>query len=297
GRVIYAVPGVPWEMKEMVLEGVLPDLRERAGITAVIRSRILRTWGQSESGLAEQLDEEIRRLDETGAATIAFLASGLEGLKVRITAKAHSEAEALAILDDEEARVRRLIGDIVFGTDDDTIESVVLDLLRARGMTLALAESFTGGLISNRIVGNPGCSDVFRGGVIPYHRDLKQSLLGAGETGGMSVVSEQMVVEMAEGACRVLDADVGLALSGVAGPGPHEGVDAGVVCIGVHIRGRTGDDTREGSTANDFSEATTINLPFDRERIRQFSCIMALNMLRTRLLDLDQLTRTQSDAC
>ncbi len=301
GKVIYAVPGVPWEMKQMVLEGVLPDLRERAGITAVIRSRILRTWGQSESGLAEQLDEEIRRLDQTGAATIAFLASGLEGLKVRITAKAHSETEALAILDDEETRVRALIGDIVFGTDDDTMESVVLDLLRTRRMTLALAESFTGGLISNRIVGNPGCSDVFRGGVIPYHRDLKRSLLG---TADVAAVSEQMVVEMAEGACRVLDADVGLALSGVAGPEPHEGVDAGVVCIGIFVRGNTSGST-SGSTSGNagggaagrgFSEATTINLPFDRERIRQFSCIMALNMLRTRLLDLDQLTRTQTDA-
>ena len=119
GKVIYAVPGVPWEMQQMVLDGVLPDLRERAGITAVIRSRMLRTWGQSESGLAEQLDEEIRRLDETGTATIAFLASGLEGLKVRITAKAPSETEAFTILDDEETRVRDAIGDIVFGTDDD----------------------------------------------------------------------------------------------------------------------------------------------------------------------------------
>ena len=276
GKVLYAVPGVPWEMQQMVLDGVLPDLSERAGITAVIRSRTLRTWGQSESGLAEQLDEEIRRLDETGTATIAFLASGLEGLKVRITAKAHSEAEALAVLDDEETRVRDAIGDIVFGTDDDTMESVVLDLLRDCGMTLALAESFTGGLISSRIVAHPGCSDVFRGGVIPYHRDLKQSLLGAAD---IAAVSEQMVIEMAQGVCRSLNADVGLALSGVAGPQPHEGVEAGVVCIGLHIAGDGSDKPK------DFSEAITIKLPFDRERIRQFSCIMALNMLRTRLMD------------
>ena len=87
-----------------------------------------------------------------------------------------------------------------------------------------------------------------------------------------------MVIEMAEGACRVLDADVGLALSGVAGPQPHEGVEAGVVCIGIHITG-------DGPAEKNISEATTIKLPFDRERIRQFSCIMALNMLRTRLLD------------
>ena len=157
-----------------------------------------------------------------------------------------------------------------------TMESVVLDLLRDRGLTLALAESFTGGLISSRIVAHPGCSEVFRGGVIPYHRDLKQSLLGAAD---IAAVSEQMVIELAEGVCRALNADVGLALSGVAGPQPHEGVEPGVVCIGLHIAG-------DGSEATkDFSEATTIKLPFDRERIRQFSCIMALNMLRTRLMD------------
>ena len=274
GKVIYAVPGVPWEMKQMVLEGVLPDLAERAGISAVIRSRTLRTWGQSESGLAEQLDDEIRRLDEAGTATIAFLASGLEGLKVRITAKAASEAEAVSILDDEESRLRDLIGDIVFGTDDDTMESVVLDLLRDRGLTLALAESLTGGLISARLVNHPGCSEVFRGGIVPYHRDLKQSLLSAGD---VRSVSEEMVTEMARGACRVFDADVGLAVSGVAGPEPHEGVEPGVVCIGMHFAASGGD-------VSDQTEATTIKLPFDRERIRQFTCIMALNMLRTRLI-------------
>ncbi len=294
GKVIYAVPGVPWEMKQMVLEGVLPDLAERAGISSVIRSRTLRTWGQSESGLAEQLDEEIRRLDETGTATIAFLASGLEGLKVRITAKARSEAEAVSILDVQESRLRDLIGDIVFGTDDDTMESVVLDLLRERGLTLALAESLTGGLISSRLVNHRGCSEVFRGGIVPYHRDLKRSLLRAGDVGS---VSEEMVIEMARGACRVLDADVGLAVSGVAGPEPHEGVEPGVVCIGTHIA-QVGDDhdtnrTNKSAETNGISEAATIKLPFDRERIRQFTCITALDMLRTRLLNQPERTRPE----
>ena len=88
GQVIYAVPGVPYEMKEMVEGTVLPDLQRRAGVQAVIRSRTLRTWGQSESGLAELLAGRIDELDASGRATIAFLASGMEGLKVRITAKA-----------------------------------------------------------------------------------------------------------------------------------------------------------------------------------------------------------------
>ncbi|MDW3219106.1 MAG: competence/damage-inducible protein A [Acidimicrobiales bacterium] len=267
GKVIYAVPGVPWEMQQMVTAGILPDLQVRAGITSVLRSRTLRTWGQSESGLAEQLDEEIRRLDDAGTATIAFLASGWEGLKVRITAKAATEAEVIDILDEEEARVREIIGDVVFGMDDDTMESVVLQLLRDRGLTLGLAESLTGGLIASRLTNIPGCSDVFRGAVVPYHRDLKQSVLGAPD---VPAVSEEMVLAMAEGVCEILGSDVGIAVSGVAGPDPHEGLDPGALWIGLHRPGH--------------SEAITLTLPFDRERIRQFTCIMALDLLRTRIL-------------
>jgi nicotinamide-nucleotide amidase len=267
GKIIYAVPGVPWEMQQMLTAGILPDLQSRAGITSVIRSRTLRTWGQSESGLAEQLDDEIQRLDETGTATIAFLASGWEGLKVRITAKAPTEDDVVAILDEEEQRVREIIGDIVFGLDDDTMESVVLQLLRDRGLTLGLAESLTGGLIASRLTAHAGCSDVFRGCVVPYHRDLKQSMLG---TPDVPAVSEEMVKAMAEGVCATLGTDVGIAVSGVAGPDKHEGVDPGVLWIGLHLDGK--------------SEAVTLTLPFDRERIRQFTCIMALNLLRTRVL-------------
>ena len=171
------------------------------------------------------------------------------------------------MLDDEEARVRAIIGDIVFGLDDDTMESVVLTLLRERGLTLGLAESLTGGLIASRLTAHAGFSDVFRGAVVPYHRDLKQSLLGAPD---VPAVSEEMVLAMAEGVCTTLGADVGLAVSGVAGPEPHEGIDPGVLWIGLHHPGG--------------SEAMTLTMPFDRERIRQFTCIMALNLVRTRLL-------------
>jgi competence/damage-inducible protein CinA-like protein len=268
GKIIYAVPGVPWEMEQMVTVGVLPDLQARAGIIAVIHSRTLRTWGKSESGIAEELDDEIRRLDEAGTATIAFLASGWEGLKVRITAKAASENEVATILDEEEQRVREIIGDVVFGLDDDTMESVVLQLLRERGLTLGLAESLTGGLIASRLTAHAGCSDVFRGAVVPYHRDLKRSMLGAPD---VNAVSEEMVKAMARGVCETLGSDVGIAVSGVAGPEPHEGIDPGMLWIGIHLNGKT--------------EAVNLTLPFDRERIRQFSCIMSLNLLRTRILE------------
>ncbi|MDG1988493.1 MAG: CinA family nicotinamide mononucleotide deamidase-related protein, partial [Acidimicrobiales bacterium] len=157
-KVMYAVPGVPWEMHQMVEGTILPDLKRRAGISSVIRSRTLRTWGRSESGLAEDLADEIDRIDRDGGATIAFLASGMEGLKVRLTAKAATDAEVDALLADGEARVRAIAGPIVFGVDDQTMESVVLDLLVAQGLRLATAESLTGGMIGTRLTEVPGSS-------------------------------------------------------------------------------------------------------------------------------------------
>ena len=269
-KVIYAVPGVPWEMQTMVSECVLPDLQTRAGRRQVILSRTLRTWGHSESGLAELLDDEMRRLDETGEATIAFLASGMEGLKVRITAKAADDETAQAVLSRVESRARSVIADAVFGVDDDTMESVVLSLMRSRGLTLGLAESVTGGLISARLTDVPAASQVLRGAVVPYDRALKASVLG---TPDVAAVSEEMVLAMAAGACRVLGADVGLATSGAAGPEPHEGAEPGTVWIGLHLHG-TG-------------EAVQVRFNLARAMVRQLTTITALNFLRTRLLALD----------
>lgn len=267
GKVVYAVPGVPWEMQQMVGECVLPDLKQRAGITAVIKSRTLRTWGDSESGLAEKLHGEIERLDKTGGCTIAFLASGMEGLKVRLTAKASSEAAVDEMLAAEEEIVRGLIGDIVFGVDDETMESAVLDALRDRGWTLALAESLTGGLIGARMTAVPGASDVFRGGLVSYASDVKFDLLDVPRG---PVVSEEAVVAMARGAARLLGADCAIAVTGVAGPDPLDGEDPGTVWMATLVAGEV--------------EATRVKFPFDRERTRQFTTVSILNNLRVRVL-------------
>ena len=267
GKAVYAVPGVPWEMQQMVGECVLPDLKARAGITAVIKSRTLRTWGDSESGLAEKLHDEIERLDEVGGCTIAFLASGMEGLKVRLTAKAASEAAVDEMLAAEEEIVRGIVGDIVFGVDDETMESAVLDALRSRGWTLALAESLTGGLIGSRLTAVPGSSDVFRGGLVSYASDVKFDLLGVPEG---PVVSEEAVTAMARGAAKLLDADCAIAVTGVAGPDPLEGQDPGTVWMATLVNGEV--------------QATHVKFPFDRERTRQFTTVSILNNLRTRVL-------------
>ncbi len=123
-KVVYAVPGVPHEMKDMLERVVLGDLRARSGQTAVIVSRTLRTWDESESGLNERLDPVIDRLEASGVATLAFLASGWEGIKVRLTAKAATADAAAALLAPVEQEVRDIVGQQVFGTDDDTMESV-----------------------------------------------------------------------------------------------------------------------------------------------------------------------------
>ena len=266
-KAVYAVPGVPWEMQQMVGECVLPDLKARAGITAVIKSLTLRTWGDSESGLAEKLHEEIERLDGTGECTIAFLASGMEGLKVRLTAKAPSDEAVDAILANEEQIVRGIIGDIVFGVDDETMESAVLDALRSRGWTLALAESLTGGLIGSRLTAVPGASEVFRGGLVSYASDVKFDLLDVPEG---PVVSEEAVTAMAHGAAKLLGADCAIAVTGVAGPEPLDGEDPGTVWMATLVNGEV--------------EATRVKSPFARERTRQFTTVSVLNNLRMRVL-------------
>ncbi len=265
-KVVYAVPGVPHEMYDMVHRAILPDLRHRSGDDSVIASRVLRTWGESESGLNERLDDVIEQLEGPDTPTLAFLASGWEGLKVRLTHKARTEAECTAQLDHWEQVVRAELGDLVFGTDDDTMESVVLELCRRRGLTLATAESVTGGLVGARLTAIPGASDVFRGAIVSYATEVKQTLLGVGEG---PVVSEDAARRMAHGVRERLGADIGLALTGVAGPDEQDGQPVGTLYVGLVGPG--------------FDEVRQTRLPGQREQMRQFSVITALGLLRTEL--------------
>jgi nicotinamide-nucleotide amidase len=266
-KVVYAVPGVPHEMQEMLERAVLPDLRRRSGDTSVIASRVLRTWGESESGLDERLRDVITRLDDLGNPTLAFLASGWEGIKVRLTAKAATRADADALLAGWEAEIAALLGPLVFGFDDDTMESVVLDLLRQRGLSLGLAESVTGGLVAARLTSVAGASDVFRGSIVSYASEVKFDVLGVPEG---PVVTPEAAAAMALGAQRVLGTDVGLALSGVAGPTEQDGQPVGT----LHVALATADGV----------ETASLRLPGTRDQMRQFSVISSLDLLRKRLL-------------
>ncbi len=274
-RVIYAVPGVPWEMKEMMTGTILADLQQRSGSSAVIASRTLRTWGESESALAEILHDRIIELDSAGNPTLAFLASGMEGLKVRITAKGKTRAEVDTALQEEETVIRHLLGRLVFGVDDDTMESVVLKMLEDRSMTLGVAESLTGGMIGSRISAISGASKVFRGSMVSYASDVKFDLL---DVPVGPVVSESTALAMAVGAQRVLGSDVAISATGVAGPNSAEGHKPGTVFVAVVI----GDPNTSGSA---FTQQ--LHLPGGRTQVREFTVITLLALLRHELIRLE----------
>ena len=266
-KVMYAVPGVPFELYEMFERAILPDLLARSGEASVIKSRVLRTWGDSESGLNERLVGVINELEKVGNPTLAFLASGWEGIKVRLTAKANTEGQAIELLDTWDAKVREQVKDLVFGVDEQNMETVVLQNLRDKKLTLGVAESVTGGLVSGRLTAIAGASDVFRGAIVSYDSEVKFDLLNV--TRG-PVVSESAAKEMAIGIRKTLGSDIGLALTGVAGPSEQDGVKVGTLCVGLAM---PDGDVR----------STTFNLPYGREQMRQFSVISALNFLRQSL--------------
>jgi nicotinamide-nucleotide amidase len=278
-RSVYAVPGVPHEMREMVMRAVIPDLVAQSGEVATILSRTLRTWGLAESTLAELLGDRMASLDKLGAdgrpaPTIAFLASGIEGIKVRITAKAASAAEASGLVTAEEAAIRQLLGPAVFGADDQNMEAAVGSILRDRGLTVGVAESLTGGLLGSRLTAVPGASEWFRGSLVVYASEAKRKLLGVGDG---PVVSEAAAIQMATGVASTLGADIGMALTGVAGPTEQDGQPVGVVWIA--ISGAMGE-----AGAPDVM-TRKLQLGGDRDQIRQISTISALDLLRRRLLD------------
>lgn len=266
GKVIYLVPGVPHEMIEMMERVVLADLVERSGQTAVIASRVLRTWGESESALADLLGPHIATLDDAGAeCTLAFLASGIEGIKVRVTAKGPDRAALDETLDAEEAVLRSLLGSLVFGVDDQTMEHAVGALLVERGWTLGLAESMTGGLVATRMTAVPEASTWFRGGVVSYASEVKFNLL---EVPQGPVVSEASAAAMASGVRKLLGADVGLSVTGVAGPTEQEDQPVGTVWLGCDLAGEVHTHLLQASNLG------------GREQIRQIAAISLSDFLR-----------------
>lgn len=272
GLVVYAMPGPPHELRAMFAEQVRPDLLRRTGQANVIKHRLLRTAGMWESAVAEALAPEVSRVAVAGNPVVAFLASQGQ-TRVKITARGASEAEAEQLIFPVEAFARAALGSALYGTDEDTLEGVVISALAGQRQTLACAESLTGGLLTSCIVGVPGASQVLRGGVVSYATEVKQQLLEipAAVLSRDGVVSAATAEAMAEGARRLLGADWGLALTGVAGPDPQEGHPPGTVFVGLAGPSRL--------------LSRRLTLPGDRRRVRSYAVMAALDLLRLALLD------------
>jgi nicotinamide-nucleotide amidase len=273
GGVVYALPGVPHEMRAMLEESVLPDLLARADAPAAIVSRTLHTAGMWESAVAEALSDLHDRLAVSpGAPTLAWLA-GKGQTRVRVTARASSREAASALIEPVEAEIRERLGIAVWGVDDETLPGVVHRMLLDRGWTVAVGESLTGGLLGAALSDTPGASLTFRGGITAYATECKETVLGVpvavlASQGAVSVESAEW---MARGARVRMGADVGLALTGVAGPDEQEGKPAGTVCIGV--------------SSSQGESSVQLRLPGDRDRVRLLAVTSALDLLRRRLVE------------
>jgi nicotinamide-nucleotide amidase len=260
---VYAVPGVPAEMMEMMQSRILPELIERSGHAALV-SKTLRCTGIGESRVAEILAD---LFEASTNPSLAYLASSGE-VKVRITAKAASAQEAGASIEPLAKEVQRRLGDVVFTTDDESLEEAVGRLLVAGGKTLTCAESLTGGGVAARITSVPGASSYFPGSVVAYGAQSKRDLLGVAEETleRDGVVSEACAREMAAGVRRLFGADVGLALTGAAGPEPHGGARPGTVCLAI--------DSADVSHSRAYVSAG------GRERVRRWAEQAGLDLVR-----------------
>ena len=267
GATVYAMPGVPAEMVEMMDSTILPELAQRVG-TAVVRSHTLRCSGIGESRVAEILHD---LFEASANPSLAYLASA-GAVKVRLTAKAASEEVADALIAPVAEQVRARLGDVVFTELDEGLEQTVMRLLRGSGRTIACAESLTGGSVAARLTHDAGASASFVGSAVVYTAEAKYRVLGVAretlETAG--VVSEACAREMAAGARSLFGSDLAISLTGAAGPEPHGGAAPGTVWIALD--------------AADVQHARGYHSTADRERVRRWAEQAVLDLAR-RYLD------------
>jgi len=270
GCTLFLFPGVPVELEGMTVDALEPWLAERSGGVAR-ETAVLKIAGLPESVVEERIAPAY---EQFGREAITILANAGE-IRLQATA-AGPEPERRARLAAMVARLAELAGDAVFTTrEEDTLESVVGDLLRAAGATLTTAESCTGGLLAQRITSVPGSSDYFLGAAVTYSDELKVRMVEVPPAvlAEHGAVSEPVARAMAEGVRRALGSDYGVGITGVAGPGGgSEEKPVGTVHLAVAGPG-------DGEV-----EHRKLRLPGDRDRVRRFSAQLALEVLRRRLL-------------
>jgi nicotinamide-nucleotide amidase len=246
-------------MEHLLMSDVLPRIAKRSVEPSAVVSRMLRTWGQSESMIGELLDDLYQGSTNP---SVAFLASGGE-IKIRITAKAETRAAAIALIDPLATEIENRLTPWYFAADDDTVLRVIMRLLREKQWTIGTAESMTGGLVAAALTSEPGSSESVRGGLVAYDAQLKGQLLGVSDIS--EVVNIETAIEMANGGRKLLEADVVVAVTGSAGPEPME-KPPGTVFIAV----ATPEDVR----------ARELRMPGDRERVLAYGTTSALHLTR-----------------
>jgi nicotinamide-nucleotide amidase len=265
GRWVAMLPGVPREMRGMTEDTILPLLRERVGEGCeTVLSCTLRTTGIGESALAERLGELARDVD---GLSVAYL-PGWEGADLRLTLRA-VRAEGERIIGAAAQRLRERAEPYVYGADGTDLAAIVLEMCRMKGLTIATAESCTGGMLGGRITAVPGSSDVFLGGIVAYDNAVKTRLLGveSGLIEAHGAVSEEVATAMAAGARERLGAGIGIGITGIAGPdGGTPEKPVGTVWIAVHFPWG--------------ARALGRRYVGDREEIRMRACQAALDVVR-----------------
>jgi nicotinamide-nucleotide amidase len=268
-RWVAMLPGVPREMRGMTHDVLIPHLRERAGaVRDVVQSRTLRCIGISESHLADLLGDRARAVCGLPLAYIPSVA----GIDIRLTTRGVASGNARAVLEAAVEELKPIIGEYMYGEDESDLADVVLQRTRARGYRLAVAESCTGGMLGARLTAIPGASDVFVGGIVAYDDVVKVSALGVDPATlrAHGAVSEATAREMASGIRRVMQTQVGIAITGIAGPsGGTAEKPVGLVWTVADVEGRV--------------SATHRVFPGNREEIRQRAAQAALDLIRRML--------------
>lgn len=266
GKIAIILPGPPHELEAMYAESVEPFLKSRSEYIFV--SKVLQIFGTGESAVAQKLDNILKNCENPTVAPYAKLS----GVRLRITAKCTDEKEGYALIAPVEEKIRAVLGDDVYGEGEVELNQIVSDMLRERKMTISAAESCTGGLFAKMITDLAGSSDILNESIVTYANSAKMKYLGvrAETLDKYGAVSEQTAFEMAQGICRQSGADVGVGITGIAGPGGGTAQKpVGLVYAAVCINGKT--------------EVNELRLAGSREKIRHSVCTNVFDIIRRRL--------------
>jgi len=272
GNILVSMPGVPYEMEAMMTETILPKISQRFELPTIFHHTIM-TIGVGESFIAQQLSNIEEEIAAAGIALAYLPSPGL--VKLRLSSYGHVDGNSFyTVVKQFSEKIETLLGDIVYAQSDISIQQVVAQLMRENQYTMSIAESCTGGTIQSWITAIEGASDFFKGGITPYHKELKHSILQIDPEilDSHPIVSEPVAQAMALAVQRLFKSDFALATTGYAGPGnDNTDVPVGTICIGL------------ATPAGVFSKS--IQLGKNRERNIRMASLHALNLLRMSILN------------